>query len=120
MSFAGLVVFAAGFNIRAPMLAVMSEYIDPSKEAAQLYTLISLTDALAHMIGSPGFEYVWGHAVKIGGAWLVLQFLVLTVRDVNQAHCSKLMRVTAMLHASYDFNSASTNEFGGKPGRQWE
>ncbi|KAN0076219.1 hypothetical protein V8E54_006361 [Elaphomyces granulatus] len=73
-----LVVFSGGFNIRAPMLAVMSEYIDPTRETARLFMLISITDALGHVVWSPILESIWGLAVGQRGTLLSLPFFILT------------------------------------------
>jgi len=39
--------------------------------------MVATTDAVAHMIASPLLQWIWGHALAIGGRWLVLPFLVL-------------------------------------------
>jgi hypothetical protein len=57
----------------------MSSYVDPSRETGKLYVLVSMADALAHMIGSPLVESIWARAIDLGGDWLVLQFVVLSV-----------------------------------------
>lgn len=36
-------------------------------------------DTIAHILGSLAVESIWAEAVKLGGPWLVLQFVVLTV-----------------------------------------
>ncbi|PGH29195.1 hypothetical protein GX50_08058 [[Emmonsia] crescens] len=72
-----LIVYAAGFGVRLSILAVMTSFVNSSKETAQLYTLVATTDAVAHMIGSPLLQQVWSRALNIGGRWLVLPFIVL-------------------------------------------
>ncbi|KAK3944659.1 MFS general substrate transporter [Diplogelasinospora grovesii] len=75
----GIIIFSAGFNVRAPMLAVLAFYIDTGKDTAQLYTFMSVTEALAHVVGSPVLEAIWGAAVELGPPWLILQYLVVDV-----------------------------------------
>jgi hypothetical protein len=75
-----LVVFAVGDGVRAPLLAVASSYIDSGQETARLYTLLSVTDAFAHTVGDPLLQTIWGHALKLGGQWLVLPFVTTLVR----------------------------------------
>ncbi|OAX81826.1 hypothetical protein ACJ72_03829 [Emergomyces africanus] len=72
-----LIVYAAGFGVRLSILAVITSFVNSSKETAQLYTLVATTDALAHMIASPLLQLVWSNALNIGGRWLVLPFIVL-------------------------------------------
>lgn len=74
-----IVLFSGGFTIRAPLLAATSNYIDIPSECAQLYTLISTVDTVAHIFGGLAIEGIWAEAVKLGGKWLVLQYVVLTV-----------------------------------------
>lgn len=73
-------MFSVGYNIRPPILAVLATYVDASKETAQVYTLMSILEALCHAIGSPVIESIWAGAVDMGGSWLVFPFLVLAVR----------------------------------------
>ena len=72
-----LAIFSLGFNIRAPILAFLATCVDTPNMTAQLYTLLSFVESLAHVAGSPFIEWVWGRAVSHGGSWLVLQFLVI-------------------------------------------
>ncbi|OJD10911.1 hypothetical protein AJ78_08199 [Emergomyces pasteurianus Ep9510] len=72
-----LIVYAAGFGVRLSILAVITSFVNSSKETAQLYTLVATTDAVAHMIASPLLQRVWSSALSIGGRWLVLPFIVL-------------------------------------------
>ncbi|RDW85282.1 hypothetical protein BP6252_02872 [Coleophoma cylindrospora] len=74
---ASLIIYAAGFGVRLSILAVLTTYVNSSKETARLYTLVATTDAIAHMIASPLLQQVWAIALKIGRQWLVLPFLVL-------------------------------------------
>ena len=77
-----MVVFSAGFGVRAPLLAVVPTYITSSLETGKLYTLMTMTDALSHLVGEPFIQVIWASALKVGGMWLVLPFLVLTVSNV--------------------------------------
>ena len=77
-----MVVFSAGFGVRAPLLAVVSTYITSSRETGKLYTLITMTDALSHLVGEPFIQVIWASALKLGEMWLILPFLVLTVSTV--------------------------------------
>jgi hypothetical protein len=77
--YAGLVIFAAGFGIRAPMLTFMSGHLVTFEDTGRLYTLISTTDALGHLIGSPLFEYIWAWGLELGGSWIALPFIFLIV-----------------------------------------
>ncbi|XTI92976.1 MFS general substrate transporter [Cenococcum geophilum] len=71
-----LVIFAIGFNTRAPVLAYISGHIDPVHDTARLYTLISILDAFVHMAGSPLIEILWARGLDIGGDWLALPFII--------------------------------------------
>ncbi|KAH8684038.1 major facilitator superfamily domain-containing protein [Ilyonectria robusta] len=68
----GLIVLSAGFNTRVPILVALASYIDGAKNMAQLYTLMSVIEALAHVVGSPLIEMIWAAAVGMGSQWLVL------------------------------------------------
>ncbi|KAK0516530.1 hypothetical protein JMJ35_001133 [Cladonia borealis] len=72
-----LLIFV-GFGVRAPLLAVASTYITSSLETGKLYTLMTMTDALSHLVGDPCIQLVWASALRVGGTWLMLPFLVLT------------------------------------------
>lgn len=74
-----MVVLSTGFNTRVPILVALATYIDGAKNMAQLYTLMSVTEALAHVVGSPLIETIWGGAVGMGSQWLVLPFAALAV-----------------------------------------
>lgn len=78
-----IVLFSGGFNIRAPLLAATSYYIDISSECAHLYTLISMVDTVAHILGGLAIEGIWAEAIDLGGKWLVLQYVVLTVLSLS-------------------------------------
>ena len=73
-------VFSIGFGIRAPLLAVASTYIGSSSDTGKLYTILSITDAFTHVPGEPFIQAVWAAAINLGGNWLVLPFVVITVR----------------------------------------
>jgi hypothetical protein len=72
-------VFSIGFNIRPPILAILATYIEKTTGTARIYTLMSTTEGLAHLIGSPALEAIWGVAVERGPAWYTLPFQVLAV-----------------------------------------
>ncbi|KAF2841302.1 MFS general substrate transporter, partial [Patellaria atrata CBS 101060] len=72
-----LVIYAGGFGTRASMLSVITGFIDPSQETARLYTLVSMAEAVAHMLGSPFVEHVWASGIRLGGQWMILPFVVL-------------------------------------------
>ncbi|OCK91093.1 uncharacterized protein K441DRAFT_576376 [Cenococcum geophilum 1.58] len=74
-----LAVYATGFGVRLSILAVLTTYVNSSKQTARLYTLVATTDAIAHTIASPLLQFVWGKALEFGGRWIVLPFLVLMV-----------------------------------------
>lgn len=86
----GLVVLSAGFNTRVSILVVLATYIDGAKNMAQLYTLMSVTEALAHVVGSPLIETIWGAAVGMGSQWLVLPFVALAVCNPRHSCLSPL------------------------------
>ncbi|KAL4860966.1 major facilitator superfamily domain-containing protein [Aspergillus spectabilis] len=73
-----LIVYAAGFGVRLSILAVLTSFVNSARDTGQLYTLVATTDAIAHMIASPLLQSVWSSALKLGGRWIVLPFLVLT------------------------------------------
>ena len=85
-----MIVFSAGFGVRAPLLAVASTYITSSLETGKLYTLMTMTDALSHPVGDPCIQLIWASALKVGGTWLILPFLVLTVSTVL-SHLGQLL-----------------------------
>lgn len=72
-------MLSAGFNTRVPILVALASYIDGAKNMAQLYTLMSVIEALAHVVGSPLIEMIWAAAVGMGSQWLVLPFVALAV-----------------------------------------
>lgn len=72
-------MFSIGFNIRPPILAILATYIEKPTETAPIYTLMSITEGLAHLIGSPTLGAIWGVAVKRGHAWYTLPFRALAV-----------------------------------------
>lgn len=74
-----LIVYAMGFGVRLSILAVLSSFVSAMSESGKLYTLVATTDAIAHLIASPLLQYLWSRALKIGGRWIVLPFMVLTV-----------------------------------------
>lgn len=76
-----LMVYALGFGVRLSILAVLTSYIPIASDTAKLYTLVATTDAIAHLIASPMLQFTWSRALKIGGRWLPLPFMVLTVRS---------------------------------------
>lgn len=61
------------------MLSVITGFINSSHETAQLYTLVSMTEAIAHMLGSPLVQSVWAKGIDLGGRWLILPFVLLAV-----------------------------------------
>ncbi|KAK0646761.1 major facilitator superfamily domain-containing protein [Cercophora newfieldiana] len=75
---AGLVIVSIGFNIRPPILAVLATCIETTEGVAQIFTLMSITEGLAHLIGSLALEAVWGVAVEAGPGLYTLPFWVLT------------------------------------------
>jgi hypothetical protein len=38
-----------------------------------------MTEAIAHMLGSPLVQSVWAKGIDLGGRWLVLPFVLLAV-----------------------------------------
>lgn len=96
-------VFAIGFNTRAPVLAYISGHIDPVHDTARLYTLISILDAFVHMAGSPLIEILWARGLDIGGDWLALPFIISGVG--SQPHAvlqGRLLRITVVLFGGTD------------------
>ena len=81
-SFPAMIVFSIGFGVRAPLLAVASTYISSPLETGKLYTIMTMTDALSHLVGDPLIQVIWVSALKVGGKWLIPPFLVLTVSTV--------------------------------------
>ncbi|KAL3479806.1 major facilitator superfamily domain-containing protein [Aspergillus californicus] len=73
-----LIVYAAGFGVRLSILAVLTSFVNSARDTGQLYTLVATTDAIAHLIASPLLQYVWSSALKLGGRWITLPFVVLT------------------------------------------
>ncbi|CRL22149.1 Siderophore transporter, RhtX/FptX family [Penicillium camemberti] len=73
-----LIVYALGFGVRLSILAVLTSYIPIASDTAKLYTLVATTDAIAHLIASPMLQFTWSRALKIGGRWLALPFMLLT------------------------------------------
>lgn len=88
--FLAMITFSVGFGIRAPLLAVSSTHIASSLEIRRLYTLMTMTDAFSHLIGEPFVQIIWAFAVRVGGTWLMLPFLVLTV-SIVLSHPDKLL-----------------------------
>lgn len=87
-------MFSVGFGVRAPLLAVASTYITSSLETGKLYTLMTMIDALSHLLGDPFIQVIWASALRIGGMWLVLPFFVLTVSTML-LHSSHLLMLVA-------------------------
>ena len=83
-----MIVFSVGFGVRASLLAVASTYI--TFETGKLYTLMTMTDALSHLVGDPFIQAIWAFALKSGGTWLMLPFLTLAVSKVL-SHLSQLL-----------------------------
>ncbi len=54
----GLIVFSVSFNIRALILVILTTYVDKSADMSRVYTLMSMTEALAHIGGSPLIESI--------------------------------------------------------------
>ena len=88
-----MIVFSVGFGVRAPLLAVASTYIASSLEIGKLYTLMTMTDAFSHLVGEPFVQIIWASAVRVGGMWLMLPFLVLTV-SIVLSHPDQLLILT--------------------------
>ncbi len=61
------------------MLSVITAFIDSSHKTGRLYTLVSMTEAIAHMLGSPIVQAVWAKGIDLGRGWLVLPFILLFV-----------------------------------------
>lgn len=97
-------IYAMGFGIRLSILAVLTSFIASASETGKLYTLVATTDAIAHLIASPLLQYVWSRALAIGGRWLVLPFVVLTVcglcfiRDIKYLHSIREFSCWHFLH----------------------
>jgi hypothetical protein len=70
----GFCIFAAGNGVRASLLAVASMYTNGPAQTNGLYTLLSLTDGLSHMLGAPFIQKVWSRSLELDKAWLVLPF----------------------------------------------
>lgn len=79
VSFEALIIYAAGFGVRLSILAVLTILVNSAKDTGRLYSLVALTDSVAHMIASPLLQSVWSRALNMGGGWLVLPFIVLMV-----------------------------------------
>lgn len=60
-----IVLFSGGFNIRVPLLATVSNYINISSEYAQLYTLISMVDTITHILGGLAVEEIWAEVIEL-------------------------------------------------------
>ena len=74
-----LLVFSVGNGVRAPLLAVVSTYVNTSLETGRLFTIMSVTDAFSHMVGDPLVQTIWRAALKLQGPWLMLPFFVISV-----------------------------------------
>ena len=75
--------------------------------------LISMTDALAHIIGSFVIESIWGLAVDLGGRWLVLQFIVLSVRlPIDIQHPMLTCLIGMFLYSCSSVNVSSYKKKG--------
>lgn len=72
-------MYALGFGVRLAILAVMTALVDSATETGKLYTLVAMTDAMAHMIASPLLQWLWATALGLTKPLLVLPFLFLTV-----------------------------------------
>ena len=76
----GFCIFSIGNGIRAPLLATSSQYNHDSDLINRLYTFLSLTDSFSHMLAAPLIPSIWAKGLELGGSWLVLPFLVTSVR----------------------------------------
>ena len=85
-----MIVFSVGFGIRAPLLAAASSYITSPLENGELYRLLTMTDAFSHLVGEPLIQMIWASAVRLGGMWLIVPFLILTV-SIVLSHPSQLL-----------------------------
>ena len=65
------------------MLTVAAKCVPSALTTGKLYTLMSITDALAHISGDPFIQWVWASALGIGDVWLILPFIVLAVGLVD-------------------------------------
>lgn len=57
-----------------------------------------MTDALSHLVGDPLIQVIWASALKIGGTWLILPFLVLAVSTVLPHPRQLLILADVILH----------------------
>ena len=116
--FTALIVFAGGFSIRAPILAVMSEFINALKETGRLYMLISMTDALAHIIRSLVIESILGLAVDLSGPWLVLQFIIIVRLPIDIQLPMLTCLIGMLLYSCSSHNVSPYKKIGNFRSRQ--
>lgn len=79
-------IHVAGWGVRLSTLAVVTGFVDETKDTAKLYTLMATTDALAYMVGNPLIQIVWSRALAIGDGMIVLPFIILAV-CINRLTC---------------------------------
>lgn len=105
-----MIVFSVGFGVRAPLLAVASTYIASSLETGKLYTLMTMTDAFSHLVGEPLIQIIWASAVRLGGMWLILPFLVFTV-SIVLSHPGQLLILADPVHRRHCVIMLTSGDF---------
>ncbi len=54
-------------------------YTNGPAQTNALYTLLSLTDGLSHMLGAPFMQTLWSRSLELDESWLVLPFCLTLV-----------------------------------------
>ena len=77
-----LVIQSLGFGFTPLCRALLNAVVEPHT-VATLNTTISLVETLTGLIGGPVFGWLLGKGMEMGGSWLGLPFLVMTVLGVG-------------------------------------
>jgi hypothetical protein len=69
----GTIVFASGFCVRLALLALQTDFIDPSA-LAQVYGLVTTLEGLGGMVEGVAFQKVFAVSIELGRGWIASPF----------------------------------------------
>jgi MFS family permease len=67
------IVFASGFCVRLALLALQTDFIDPSA-LAQVYGLVTTLEGLGGMVEGVAFQKVFAVSIELGRGWIASPF----------------------------------------------
>lgn len=94
-----VLTLGSGFGAAARNLA--TSMVHPSN-IAMLYTTIAVTDTLGLLAGGPAMSFALQYGMRLGGAWVGLPYMVLSVLFLAVTGIMFLVRVEPGRAAGYE------------------